>query len=715
MRKVIKIIVLCLMLVISFTMVFQARRLDTYDINLEGFREESWYIGWLYSKKITIDHKIIDDDLLNFPVLVIDTISDTSHVQSDGNDFLFTMDNVTKLNHEIEEYNSNTGELIAWVNVTAVSSTVDTIFYMYYGNYTCGNQENLTGTWDSNFIVVSHMNDAMSSSIFDSTDNTGFDGSKKASNEPIQTNGMIGFGQKYDGLDDYIKLATGTNLNVRNKDYTWEVWGNSSDVSDNSQIFCRYPASLDRHYFVGFGNDLSTHHGAKIDGDWRIIAKKNNMIYANDNWHYLAFISDRDASNYIYKDGVSLSLDVNTYSEYDINIDGTLYLGGNVREGESYHEGILDEIRISNIARSSEYINATYNTIENPNFLTIDTEQIIILADVYVDGDADPSWYDAMHVKTIQEGVDNANIGNTVYVFNGTYYENVVVDKTVNLIGEDKNSTIIDGGTSGDVVLINVDYVNISGFKIQNTGTYHNGGVHIESDYNHVYNNEITANCTDCIWLKYASYNTVSNNEIYDSWRGILIQYSTFNLIINNTISLMEDEGILIEYNPSHSYGNLFYHNSFYDNSISAWDYGDNTWDYGNVAGGNYWSDYDEPSEGAWDNNTDGIVDDPYFIPGESNQDNYPSMYPFGSSIPDFNKILNIGWNLIGWYREYETTASSISENITGCTSISKWDSINQTYDTYIVGGPPTFDFIVTRGMGLFVDVTAPSIWHGEG
>ena len=76
---------------------------------------------------------------------------------------------------------------------------------------------------------------------------------------------------------------------------------------------------------------------------------------------------------------------------------------------------------------------------------------------------------------------------------------------------------------------------------------------------------------------------------------------------------------------------------------------------------------------------------------------------------------LNIGWNQIGWANSYDTTASSIAENISGCLSVSAWDSVEQTYNTYIVGGPPSFDFIITPGMGMFVDVTSESVWHGEG
>jgi outer membrane protein assembly factor BamB len=99
-----------------------------------------------------------------------------------------------------------------------------------------------------------------------------------------------------------------------------------------------------------------------------------------------------------------------------------------------------------------------------------------------------------------------------------------------------------------------------------------------------------------------------------------------------------------------------------------------------------------------------------YFIDVNSDT-SYTSM---GYPIDLVNVTLNIGWNLIGWFNDNATLASSISNNITGCLSVSAWDSFNQTYKTYIVGGPPSFDFNVEKGMGLFVDVTEVSYWYGE-
>ncbi len=100
-----------------------------------------------------------------------------------------------------------------------------------------------------------------------------------------------------------------------------------------------------------------------------------------------------------------------------------------------------------------------------------------------------------------------------------------------------------------------------------------------------------------------------------------------------------------------------------------------------------------------------------YFI--EMNQPD--SLLISGQTIDIVNIQMKIGWNLLGWYQTYDTTAISLSENITGCISVSCWNTSMQTYDTYIVGGPPTFDFTVKQGIGLFVEVTEESIWYGEG
>jgi parallel beta-helix repeat protein len=69
----------------------------------------------------------------------------------------------------------------------------------------------------------------------------------------------------------------------------------------------------------------------------------------------------------------------------------------------------------------------------------------------------------------IQDAIDDASNGDTVFVYNGIYYENVVVDRSINLIGEDKNTTIIDGCGAEDVMWIYSSSVMVSEFTIENS------------------------------------------------------------------------------------------------------------------------------------------------------------------------------------------------------------------------------------------------------
>jgi len=83
----------------------------------------------------------------------------------------------------------------------------------------------------------------------------------------------------------------------------------------------------------------------------------------------------------------------------------------------------------------------------------------------------------------IQDAIDNASNGDTVFVYNGTYNEGLNVNKSIDLIGEDKNTTIIKGSNWGLVVFISADYVIFSNFTIQNQNPYYSSsGIMLNSN-----------------------------------------------------------------------------------------------------------------------------------------------------------------------------------------------------------------------------------------
>lgn len=171
---------------------------------------------------------------------------------------------------------------------------------------------------------------------------------------------------------------------------------------------------------------------------------------------------------------------------------------------------------------------------------------------VYVDDDADPSWYDATHVKTIQEGIINASIDDTVFVYIGTYNENIVIDKTVDLIGEDKDSTIIHGlDESDDAVEITSDWCNISEFTIENGGT-NSGGIRVKADYCTIFNSIFDDNIDKGIFVELSVYTNIHDNTFSDNNQGVYIYWSDYTTISSNDISNNKDNGILClssEYN----------------------------------------------------------------------------------------------------------------------------------------------------------------------
>jgi nitrous oxidase accessory protein len=280
--------------------------------------------------------------------------------------------------------------------------------------------------------------------------------------------------------------------------------------------------------------------------------------------------------------------------------------------------------------------------------------------------------------STIQAAINAATPGDTIYVRAGTYYELVVVNKSLSLVGENRSTTIIDaqGRMALGAIQVIANNVNISGFTVRNSPesgialwqefppySWHDiviqnniitnnvAGIHVGHCTNVTLTNNLIANnagdgvelngCNNTI----VNNNTITNNLIYgilsfvgcwnnkignntitDNERGIK-SYSDGNIISNNVIADNTYVGIEI-----YGSNNIVSHNSFFNRKQVVVGLGSvNIWDMSYPIGGNHWSDHAEVDifSGPYQNETgsDGIEDRPYVIDA-NNIDRYPLMTP---------------------------------------------------------------------------------------
>lgn len=139
----------------------------------------------------------------------------------------------------------------------------------------------------------------------------------------------------------------------------------------------------------------------------------------------------------------------------------------------------------------------------------------------------------------IQDAIDNASNGDTVYVYDDSspYFENIIVDKEIGLFGENQETTVVNGGRSGDVIYVSADNVIISGFTIQQSGGNNSGGIVVRSSNNIVTDNIITLNFIGIRIDHYGCNNIIANNIITDNHYDGLQISSDSNSITNNVIS----------------------------------------------------------------------------------------------------------------------------------------------------------------------------------
>jgi len=158
----------------------------------------------------------------------------------------------------------------------------------------------------------------------------------------------------------------------------------------------------------------------------------------------------------------------------------------------------------------------------------------------------------------IQDAIGDASDGDTVYVYDDSspYYEQIIVNKSITLEGEDKETTIIEGKGDGNVIDVSSDNVKINGFTIKHSIWYlPNNGIYGCSNNNQIFDNIFTQTQYS-IFLENSSGNNISGNYFVGNSWSIIIKSSSKNTISQNYMerisqNIMEVNNGIAIYNAS--------------------------------------------------------------------------------------------------------------------------------------------------------------------
>jgi hypothetical protein len=334
----------------------------------------NWLGGWDRRVKITINSSDIDETLVDFPVLVY--LSNSSSGENDedvscvfseiGSSFkrvaVTLSDGATQCYVEVEKWDGPNQKAWLWIKVPSISSTRDTVLYLYYDGDHADNDDYVGDTgssaaqnvWDSSFKGVWHLSQTSGGigAIKDSTSNN--NAGTDYGNPAFNANGLINSAISFDGTDDFINMSNSASLQFTDS-LTIEAWAKLNSFGSGSDV------------------DALLRKGEANPNDYQLAVHDQRLeliIEENDDGG-LHGSTTLSATTWLHLvgtwNGTTRKVYLNGTEDGSGSKTGTItpdtraiYIGG--RAGTDLSAGIIDEVRASNNVRSAAWIKASYES-----------------------------------------------------------------------------------------------------------------------------------------------------------------------------------------------------------------------------------------------------------------------------------------------------------------------------------------------------------------
>jgi hypothetical protein len=326
--------------------------------------------GYSYCKVVSTRHTMVSgaSDLANYPLTVVLTDPDLRTTTNggmvnngSGYDIGFYPDcsgSGTPLKWEMESYSATTGAIIAHVLRPTLSHTTDDTIGMYYGGAFSTFQSTASAVWDSDYKAVWHFPDGGSLSATDSTANA-HTGSPTGMSAGA---GRLDGAASFDGSSGFISNPSSTDYDAAIG--TWSFWFNLNSTAGLQAAMARANPSTSYQGLTIILNSDILMQGKYSGGN--AVSLNYAASLATGTWYSLQVVYNRNngGANSIYLNGVLVAT-ANSAGAWSFN-NQTLFLGKSTDSFWNLFNGLMDEVRISSIARSSDWILTEYRNQSAP-------------------------------------------------------------------------------------------------------------------------------------------------------------------------------------------------------------------------------------------------------------------------------------------------------------------------------------------------------------
>ncbi|MDD5522884.1 MAG: DUF2341 domain-containing protein [Kiritimatiellae bacterium] len=322
----------------------------------------SLLVTYPYRMQITFSGYTALEVLTNFPALVVLNQGTNgflyNQLKSTGTDLRFADEATNELNYEIEQWNTN-GNSYVWVQVPQLTNNCS--IWAYWGNTNAPVPSYLTNgaAWNSNFMGVWHLH----SNARDSTANR-YDGTVYGGANSIPYAGLIGNAWNFDGLDNAIRVAR-----MIQDDFTIAFWMKANVNSTGGSQWTNGLGLVDANVLPVTNDFGVSYNNQQVTfGSGSPNTNVSSGVYVNDmNWRYVVVTRVKSTGlKKIYVDGIDCATHTGSVASLDLS-DSIAF--GQLQTWGYYFNGYLDEIEISDVDHSSNWIWACYmNQVSNSVF-----------------------------------------------------------------------------------------------------------------------------------------------------------------------------------------------------------------------------------------------------------------------------------------------------------------------------------------------------------